>query len=157
MSVQTSYNFYTDKGVAGGLYDLSHHTVDTFRNGEEDGVLKFGMGVFTKDGDERCVVLPNHENSLDFAGVSVNGFTTEMDMNGALALRKGATVGVLTHGRVWVRVKEGVEPKFGSELYIYTTGDDAGCFDCIGGDGKIDVKGRFIGPKVGNLAPVELF
>lgn len=44
--MQTSYNYTTPKGVAGGLYDLAPYQVDSRVNGEATpGVLKFGMGV----------------------------------------------------------------------------------------------------------------
>lgn len=158
MSVQTSYNFYTSKGVAGGLYDLSHHVVDTFRNADEDGVIKFGVGVYTAGAANKgCVVSNNHDDATDFAGVVVNGFTTEMDMDGNASIKHGATVGVLTHGKVWVRLKEGVTPAYGMPAYVYLAGDENGFFCTSGGDNTEKINGRFVGERSGNLAPIELF
>ena len=45
MSAQTSYNQKMSHGVAGGLYDLTNHTVDTRTNEETDGKVRFGLGV----------------------------------------------------------------------------------------------------------------
>ena len=159
MGVQTSYNFYTDRGVAGGLYDLSHHDVNSRRNECEDGVLKFGMGVV-------CGTLPGSQVKLpvtgatvaSFEGITVNGYSTEMDMDGAVALKHEATVGVLTHGKVWVRIKDGIAPKYSDKLYLITSGDEAGCFTNATASNAIEITGgMFVGTKgTGNVAPVEL-
>ena len=42
MAAQTSYNFGFAKGVAGGLFDLSHHEVATR---QAEGNITFGCGV----------------------------------------------------------------------------------------------------------------
>ena len=156
MSVQTSYNFYTDKGVAGGLYDLGHHVVDTFINEDADGVLKFGMGVGRTNGN--LVSVFNSGTDTDFVGVVVNDFSTEMDMRGRLALKSDVAVGVLTHGKVWARIKPGITPKYGDDLYIIYEGEHAGCFTNATEAEAILLKGRFVGTKgTGNVAPIELF
>lgn len=40
MSAQTSYNFHTAHGVAGGLFDISPYTSDSRNNEEADGKVK---------------------------------------------------------------------------------------------------------------------
>ena len=159
MSVQTSYNFYTERGVAGGLYDLSHHDVNSRRNECEDGVLKFGVGVVTGTTKGAQVKLPASGASLaTFEGITVNGFSTEMDMNGAVAVKNDATVGVLTHGRVWARIKAGITPAYGDALYLITAGDNAGLFTNATETNAIAITGgKFVGTKgTGDVAPVEL-
>lgn len=156
MSVQTSYNFYTERGVAGGLYDLSHHDVNSRINECEDGVLKFGMGVITGGNPGSDVRVPV-VGATAFDGITVNGFSTEMDMAGAVALKNGATVGVLAHGKVWARIANGVSTDYGDELYLITDGEYAGYFTNVT-EGNLKINGRFVGPKgTGNVAPVELF
>ena len=158
MGVQTSYNFYTERGVAGGLYDLSHHDVNSRRNECEDGVLKLGVGVVAGTLAGSQVKLPESGATAEnFEGIVVNGFSTEMDMNGAVAVKKDATVGVLVHGRIWARIAEGVTPKYGDALYLIKSGDNAGCFTNVA-DGAIAITGgKFVGTKgTGNVAPVEL-
>lgn len=158
MSVQTSYNFYTEKGVAGGLYDLSHHDVNSRRNECEDGVLDFGFGVVAGTIAGSQVKLPaSGATAATFEGITVNGFSTEMDMNGKVAIKKDATVGVLVHGRVWARIAEGVTPKYGDALYLITSGANAGCFTNVASGAVAITGGRFVGTKgTGNIAPVEL-
>ena len=159
MGVQTSYNFYTDRGVAGGLYDLGHHDVNSRRNECEDGVLKFGMGVVIGTLAGSQVKLPASGATVEtFEGITVNGYSTEMDMAGEVALKNEATVGVLTHGKVWARIKDGITPKYGDKLYLITAGEEAGCFTNATGTNIIEITGgRFVGTKgTGNVAPVEL-
>lgn len=45
MSAQTKYGYSTPIGAAGGIVDVAPHQIDTFLNEEENGVLKFGVGV----------------------------------------------------------------------------------------------------------------
>ena len=159
MSVQTAYNFYTEKGVAGGLYDLSHHDVNSRRNECEDGVLKFGMGVVVGTVKGAQVKLPASGASLaSFEGITVNGFSTEMDMDGAVAVKNEATVGVLTHGRVWARIKAGITPAYGDALYLITAGANAGLFTNATETNAIAITGgKFVGTKgTGDIAPVEI-
>lgn len=159
MGVQTSYNFYTDKGVAGGLYDLGHHDVNSRRNECEDGVLKFGMGVVIGTLKGSQVKLPESGATADtFEGITVNGYSTEMDMAGAVALKNEATVGVLTHGKVWARIADGITTAYGDKLYLITSGAEAGCFTNATGDNTIEItNGKFVGTKgTGNVAPVEI-
>ena len=52
------------------------------------------------------------------------------------------------------RLAAAAKPKYGDDLHLIVSGDDAGCFGTTGG---ITVPGRFIGPASNGLAPVELF
>ena len=45
MSMWTNYTQSMPAGVAGGLYDLTEHVVDSRMNGESATALKPGMGV----------------------------------------------------------------------------------------------------------------
>ena len=79
-------------------------------------------------------------------------------MDGAVALKNEATVGVLTHGKVWARIKAGITPAYGDALYLITTGDNAGLFTNATETGAIAITGgKFVGSKgTGDVAPVEI-
>ena len=124
-----------------------------------DGVLKFGMGVVVGTAKGAQVKLPESGAALaNFEGITVNGFSTEMDMDGKVAIKKEATVGVLTHGRVWARIKAGITPACGDALYLITAGDNAGLFTNATETNAIAITGgKFVGTKgTGDIAPVEI-
>lgn len=162
MSVQTSYNFATSKGVAGGLYDLSPYSVDSRRNESSDGALKFGMGVVVGTTAGNQVKVPSATTNK-FEGIALNGFSTELNMTGNLVIKKGVTVGVLSKGRAWVRIKTGITVAYGDDVYLIASGDNAGLF--TNAEEKVEntvlsikiTGAKFIGTKgTGNVAPVEL-
>ncbi len=162
MSVQTSYNFATTKGVAGGLYDLSPYAVDSRRNESADGTLLFGMGVVVGTAAGNQVKVPSATTDK-FEGVAINGFSTELDMDGALIIKKGATVGVLAKGRAWARIKADITVAYGDDVYLIASGDNAGLFTNAeekSGSTVLSVKisgAKFVGAKgTGDVAPVEL-
>lgn len=129
MSAQTSYNLRTAHGVAGGLYDLSVHTVDTRNNEAADGKIKFGLGVVEGTVPGKNVTLPVAASTkAKFEGVVINSHAHEQDYKGDVTLRKSETVGVLTNGRIYVRIAEDTEPKYGDPLYLIKSGEEAGYF-----------------------------
>ena len=58
MAVQTSYGYATPKGIPGGIYDLYHYPVDSRFNEEDNGKLRFGVGVVKGSIPGSNVVLP---------------------------------------------------------------------------------------------------
>lgn len=160
MSAQTRYSFSTPIGAAGGIVDLAPYAIDTFLNEEENGVLKFGTGVVQGSKPGINIVLPASGATADtFEGIATNNRTTEYDMDGKLAVRKGASVGVMRYGRIYGRVAADVEPAYGDPVYLIAGGDEAGCFTNAAGDSTIAVKGRFLGGVDTNaqIAVIELF
>lgn len=160
MSAQTTYTQATPRGVAGGLYDLSAHAINTRINGETGNTLMFGMGVVRGATPGSDVKIPASGAKIDtFEGVVVNGFTTEMDRDGKVTLPPNASVGVLQYGKIWVRIKDKDAPVYGDKLYLIINGDDAGLFTKTTSGDTIEVtNGHFIGGKgTGNVAPVEIF
>jgi len=125
--MQTSYGYATDVAVAGGLADLSDYAVESRKNTENDGVLKFGMGVVVGTTAGKEVKIPT-ANTDKFEGVAGNGFTTEMDMSGNLSVKKGAIVGCISHGKVWVRVKNSETIAYNDTAYLVYSGDYKGYF-----------------------------
>lgn len=158
MSAQTRYGYATPIGAPGGIVDLAPYAIDTFLNDEENGVLKFGMGVVRGSKPGVNVALPDSDATSDkFEGVATNNRTTEYDLDGRLFVRKGVGVGVMRYGRIYVRVKTGDAPEYGDPLLLVINGDDAGCFTSTEDSGNtIAVNGRFLGGVDNGVAPVEL-
>ena len=129
MSAQTKYGYSTPIGAAGGIVDVAPHQIDTFLNEEENGVLKFGAGVVQGSKPGVNIALPKKAaTAAKFEGITTNNRTTEYDLEGKLAVRKGAAVGVMRYGKIYGRVAEGVEPAYGDSVYLITEGEEAGCF-----------------------------
>lgn len=159
MSAQTSYNLHTSHGVAGGLYDLSVHTVDTRNNSEIDGKVRFGLGVIEGNTPGKNVTLPTTgATKAKFEGVVINSHAHEQDRNGDVKLRNGETVGILTNGRIYVRITEDADPKYGDGVYLITDGEKAGYFTNDMGEGTgIKVSGYFLDKKATDaIAPVYI-
>lgn len=111
MSAQTTYNQATPRGVAGGLVDLSAHAVNTRINGQADATLKFGMGVVQGSAPGSDIKIPATGATADkFEGITVNGYTNEMDMDGAVSISPGAAIGVIQYGKIWAGIKSGDAP-----------------------------------------------
>jgi hypothetical protein len=144
MAVQNSYNYNTPKGVAGGLYDLSPHSVDSRINGEtEPDKLKFGMGAVQGANPGTDVKAPTDTDTADkFEGLLLNGFTNEMDYHGDVKIYPLQTVGVLQYGKGWARVVPELTIAYGDPLYLVKSGDNAGLFTNEA-DGNIAVNGAF--------------
>ncbi len=157
MSAQTTYNFDTQRGIAGGIYDLAPYAIDTFLNEEATGTMKFGVAVVagTKAGEQ--VKLPVAASTA-IEGVSNNNLTTEYDLAGQLYIRQNASMGVMRYGRIWVRVADNVSPTYGQATYVVKGGAQAGYFTNASTD-TLAVKGRFLTgvDPVARIAAVELF
>lgn len=159
MSVQTSYTQATPKGAAGGLYDLSNRAINTRLNSESGNALKFGMGVVQGATPGSDIKVPAAgATAAKFEGIVVNGYTNEMNREGAVSISPGASVGVLQYGKIWARLAPNDAPAYGDKLYLVISGDNAGLFTKTSGDNTVEVNGRFIGGKgTGDIAPVELY
>ena len=85
MSAQTTYSQSTPRGAAGGLYDLSGHAVNTRINAETGLTMKFGLGVVQGSVPGSEIKLPAAGATADkFEGITVNGYTNEMNSEGAV-------------------------------------------------------------------------
>lgn len=157
--MQTSYNYTTPKGVAGGLYDLAPYQVESRVNGEtKPDALKFGMGVVQGTTPGTNVARPTAAATADkFEGLVLTGFTQEMDAAGNVNIQPKQTVGVLRYGRAWARLSKDAAVSYGDRLFLITSGDEAGMFTNEA-SGNLAVSGRFVGTadSVG-IAPVELY
>lgn len=159
MSAQNRYSFNPTIGAAGGIVDLAPYAIDTFINEANTGDMKFGMGVVRGSIPGTNIALPTEANAAVFEGVTTNNRTTEYDIEGKLALRKDAAVGVMRFGRIYARVSEGVTPAYGDALYLVATGENAGYFTNAAGSDTVAIKGRFLGTvdTSAGVAQIELF
>lgn len=157
MSAQTRYAFSAHIGNPGGLADLAPYAIDTFHNESETGTLKFGMGVVAGTTAGSDIIVPKDESTADkFEGIATNNRTTEFDLEGNLAVRKNAAVGVLRYGRIYARVASDANPKYGEAVYLVKTGENAGCFTSTK-DSNLAVNGRFLTEADNGVAVIELF
>lgn len=159
MSAQTRYGYSTPIGAAGGIVDLAPYAIDTFLNEEATGKLRFGVGVVHGSVPGTNVALPAAgATAAKFEGIVTNNLTTEFDMEGKLAVRNGASVGVMRYGRIYGRVAAGVKPAYGDPVYMIVSGDEAGCFTNAA-DGNVAIKARFLGgvDSTAQIAQIELF
>lgn len=159
MSAQTTYGYFTKKGVAGGIVDLSPYAIDTFLNAEDTAVMQFGLGVVAGDKAGTNVIKPvSGSTAATFEGITVNNRTTELGLEGGIYIKKGAAIGVMKYGRVYAQAvnKEGTPAKYGDAAYLIKTGDNAGCFT-NDSTGTVAVKGVFKSAVENGIAVIELF
>lgn len=158
MSMWTNYTQSTPAGVAGGLYDLTDHVVDSRMN--EAAGLKFGMGVVQGKTAGKTVKLPATGATIDkFEGIILNDVNRELDMQGELKLQPKSTVSVMSSGRIWVRLASGVAPKYGDPVFLVINGAGLGCFKTAADSANtLQINARFLGEKDNSeIAPIELF
>lgn len=157
MSMWTNYTQSTPAGVAGGLYDLSDHVVDSRMN--EAAGLKFGMGVVQGKTAGKTVKLPATGATIDkFEGIIMTD-VREMDAQGDVSVAAKSTVSVMHSGRIWVRIVDGVKPKYGDPVYLVINGAGLGCFKTAADSANtLQLNARFLGEKdLSNIAPIELY
>ncbi len=133
MAVQLDYSYQVSKGVPGGKYDLSMDTVITRTNEEADGILRFGMAVMTGSSPGTTVKVPVAGTAAaKIEGVVLHAENTEQDRKGRVAVPNNASVGVMTHGKIWGRVSSDAVPVYGNKAWVAVDGDEAGCFTSTG-------------------------
>lgn len=158
MSVQTSYTNAAPRGIAGGLYDLSFHMVDS-RRYHDTGALRFGTGVIVGDSPGEDVRNPEAgAPAASFEGIVLNGGTTEQTMEGEVHVLDGQTVSVMRCGRAWVRLSPEAQPEYGADAYLVTGGEHRGKFTTKDDTAaKLAVHMRFIGGRDSGIAPAEIY
>lgn len=146
LAVQTEYGFGFPKGVAGGLYDLSAHDITTRQTVDEN--VKFGMGVVVGTTLGTDVELPDSTAAADdFEGVIVhNSVMVERTMDNKVVIEAGKTVGCLIYGRIWVQIEDEITPVYKDQVYLITSGDNAGLFTTQESEEtKIALNAHFLG------------
>lgn len=159
---QTSYNFSTPVGHAGGLYDLSHYVCDSFNNEAKDGAMKHGMGAVTGSASGTAALPSESSTIANFEGIVLNGLITEHDMNGDVIVKNGDTIGIIKQGRVWGLVTENSIPAYNKPVFFVIKGDDAGKFatedDEDNKANSIAINAKFLSEKgTGDIAAIELY
>ncbi|MCL1988124.1 MAG: hypothetical protein FWG64_09180 [Firmicutes bacterium] len=159
--MQLNYSYQKQIGIAGGLYDVSPHSVNsrTFVPLDDSPVpLKFGMGVVVdSESPGRKVTLPTENSTAaDFEGLILTGHISEQNMQGEIAIKPSETVGVLRFGKAYARIEPNIEPKYGDKVYLITSGDFVGYFTNVAAN-AIPIKAQFLGNSSSNIAPIEIF
>lgn len=72
----------------------------------------------------------------------MNGYTNEMNSEGAVFISPGASIGVLQYGKIWARIKPEDAPAYGDKAFLIITGANAGLFTKTAGSDTIPVHGR---------------
>lgn len=160
MNMWTNYSQGMAAGTAGGFYDLSEHAVVSRLNGQADTALKPGMGVVQGDKPGSNVKIPATGATLEqFEGIVINDVNREMNMDGELLIQPKTTVGVMQYGRIWVRIVDGVKPKYSDPVYLVINGAGLGCFKTAADSANtLQLNARFLGEKdLSNIAPIELY
>lgn len=154
---QTSYGYGISKGIAGGLYDISTHAIETRKN--EELKLRFGYGVVSGTVTGKTVKLPVQASTASaFEGVVINGFTQEQTMEGDTVIPAGRSVGVLKYGNVWVAVGSDAEVEPNADVYLITAGAEAGRFTTSEDTAtKVSLKASFIDYDSDGIAPVRFY
>lgn len=157
MGVQTSYNYGTQKGIAGGLYDISTHAIDT-RISEEES-LHFGYGVVEGTNPGTGVKLPTSAATAEqFEGLVINGFTTQQTMKGDTFIEKGQSLGIMVYGNAWGCVASNASAAYGKTVYLITDGAEAGLFTTEEDTAtKIELRAEFLSGADAKLAPIRFF
>lgn len=148
MAAQLDYTYNIQKGVPGGIYDISDHTIVSRTVEPADGVILNGMAVAV--GATPGVTVVPGDGTKAFEGVVVrNGVNAENDKFGKAINVQTARISVMTKGKIWVRLAEGVEPTYGDDAYVHTDGT----FTKTKGTTAV---GKFISSADNGLAVVEL-
>lgn len=157
MAAQTSYGFGFSKGVAGGLYDLSHHEVATRQT---EGRVQFGLGVVVGTNAGVDVKMPESSSTAaDFEGVVVhNSVMAELDMNNNLNIEDKRTVGCLHHGKIWVATGKDAAPAYKEKVFLITSGDEVGLFTTSADTAtKVELNAHYLGASDTGIAVAEFF
>lgn len=129
MAAQLNYDYGTAKGIPGGKVDIAYDEVVTRKNEETDGVLKYGMAAMAGTTPGTTVKVPaTGATKAQFEGIVLAAANTEQDMDGVVLVKKGASVGIMSKGKVWGRIAEGCVATYGDSALVVVDGDEAGSF-----------------------------
>ena len=152
--MQTSYSQYMEPAIAGTLYDISYHRVDSYAV-ETDNIYP-GMGVIIGTNKEKQVKLAAATTTTIKGIVMLQA--KEQDASGNVFYKDKDTVPVLNKGRIWVNVIEAVTAE--SQAFLIFSGADKGKWAAAAGTGPIAsaiTGAKFITSTTGaGLAVVEL-
>lgn len=171
--VQKTYTFATPVGNPGGIFDLADYISVSRNNAEADGVMKYGLGVFAGNYDTTATAVKNEGKTVSladghvsvFEGVVMNTGTAEMDKYGNVTIPNKVTLGVMTRGRVWVRLYPTAVPAYGATVYVVTAGNNIGTFctkDTVAADGDdaftcVAINGKFITSGHDGVEAIDFF
>lgn len=130
--MQTSYSMNMPRAIAGTLYDLSFHRVDSYVVDTGNTVYP-GMGVVAGTDVEKQVKLPT-ATTTTIKGIALLQ-AKEQAADGTVAYAAKDSVPVLDKGRAWVPVTGAVTAD--AQAYLVFSGADAGKWAAAAGAGPI--------------------
>lgn len=150
--MQLSYSQNMAPAIAGTLYDLSRHRVDSYA--VEGSNIGLGFGVVAGTDPVKQAKLPNG-SVAGFKGIAILQ-AKEHDANAAVIYKDKDTVPTIDAGRVWVPVVGAVTAE--GAAYLIHTGDNAGKWTDASGASQGAVTGaKFKTSTTGDgIAVVEL-
>lgn len=138
MAAQLDYGYGMSKGVPGGKYDLSSDIVITRTNEEEDGVLKFGMAAMVGSTPGTTVKIPVAGATAGMIeGIVLHAANTEQDRKGRVVVPNNASVGIMTHGKIWGRIASDAVPAYRNKAYVVVDGEEAGTFTSASAEASV--------------------
>jgi hypothetical protein len=120
--MQTSYSQYMEPAIAGTLYDMSPHTIDSKA---AEATIGLGFGLIAGTDPATQAKVPTATFSTGFIGVALLQ-AKEQDSDGNVVYATTATVPVLRKGRAWVPFISGYAITAETAAYLICTGDNAG-------------------------------
>lgn len=157
MAAQLNYDYSTQKGVAGGLADISFSNVVTRTNEEDDGKMKYGMAVAVGTSAGKTVKIPvEGTTATQIEGICLRAANTELDMKGKLVVPNNEPLSVIKKGNVWGRLATDCVATYGAIAYVVVSGEDAGCFTNTSGNNTVDIGAKFGNASDENIAVICL-
>jgi len=161
MGVRYDYGYAIQKGVAGGIFDLSLKNIFTFTIDEGNEIVP-GMGVVSGITKGETVKLPDDSSTAgDFEGVFVHGSKQlENTRDGKVSASGNDPIGVMQKGRIWVAIAPDTTVTAKAKVYLVISGDNAGCFANVENateSNKIELTATFTGvaDTDNNIAVIE--
>lgn len=135
--MQLSYSQNMRPAIAGTLYDLSPHTIDSCI---AQGNVGFGFGVIVGTDPQNQATIPAATFSTGFKGVAmIQSHEQPYNSTASTQYADKETMPVVRKGRVWVNFASGQAITAESAAYLIFSGADAGKWTNAAGAGSVAV------------------
>lgn len=150
MSAQNSYSINQSVALAGIIYALHPHDINSFSVETSDGI---DFAVAVKRGTDKDNQI-DLAGSADFVGITVRSLDREGAANGDIIYKEKETAAVLADGYIWATCPTGCNA---GDAVKYT--DDTGVLDAGAagaGETQLDDAEWFTTASAGELAVIKL-
>jgi len=134
--MQLSYQMNMNPAIAGTIYDISPHTVDSYVS---QGIIGLGYGVIMGTDPQNQVTVPSATFATGFKGIALDQAKQQQWGTGIVQYNNEDTVPVLHKGRAWVPFVAGQAIVAGTPAYLIFSGVNAGQWTNAAGAGAIAV------------------